>query len=60
MVIVDRDVYAIGYELTRSNLFAHYNLLNINQLYAMCDNAYRIGQRDFFTTYSRAVVIDEV
>ena len=60
LVVVNRDVYATGYELTASNLFAHYNLLSINQLYTMCNNAYRIGQRRFFTTYSRAVIVDEV
>ena len=60
MVIVDRDVYATGYELTESNLPAHYNLLSLNELYMMCDRAYKVWDRRFFTSYSRAIVVDEI
>ena len=60
MVIVDRDVYATGYESTKSNLPAHYNLLSLNELYMMCDRAYRVGDRRFFLVHSRAIIVDEI
>lgn len=60
MVIVDRDVYATGYEFSASQLLAHYNLLSLKELYMMCNKAYKIWDRRFFIVHSRAIIIDEI
>ena len=60
LVIVDRDVYAIGYEYSKTGIVAHYNILSLNHLYSQCNRAYELWERAFFSYYSKIVVIDEV
>gem|GEM_PF-3114304 len=42
LVIVDRDVYAIGYEYSKTGIVAHYNILSLNHLYSQCNRAYEL------------------
>lgn len=60
LVIVDREVYATGYEYSKTGVIAHYNILSLNHLYIQCNRAYELWQRAFFSYYSKIVVVDEV
>lgn len=60
LVIVDREVYATGYEYSKTGVIAHYNILSLNHLYIQCNRAYELWQRAFFSYYSKIIVVDEV
>ena len=60
LVIVDREVYATGYEYSKTGVIAHYNILSLNHLYIQCNRAYELWQRAFFSYDSKIVVVDEV
>ena len=60
LVIVDREIYATGYEYSKTGVIAHYNILSLNHLYIQCNRAYELWQRAFFSYYSKIVVVDEV
>ena len=42
LVIVDREVYATGYEYSKTGVIAHYNILSLNHLYIQCNRAYEL------------------
>lgn len=60
LVIVDREIYATGYEYSKTGVIAHYNIRSLNHLYIQCNRAYELWQRAFFSYYSKIVVVDEV
>lgn len=42
LVIVDREIYATGYEYSKTGVIAHYNIRSLNHLYIQCNRAYEL------------------